>query len=205
MFCSYLRTFRRAGYNISRPKLSLDSSWRSTARPSCNSLELLAVVVATRRRTISDHATDVRYALRRGEYTMTTARNTHEDQQSLWQSPEAAQAWRRNAATRMRLLGPATERMLVLANIGEGCHVLDIAAGTGDQTILAAQRVGPGGRVVATDISSDMLAIAAEQARQAGLTNVTTQVLDAQHLDFPAETFDAVISRQGLRSEERRV
>ncbi len=129
---------------------------------------------------------------------MTTPRSTPEDQQSLWQSPEAAQAWRRNAATRMQLLGPATERMLVLANIGEGCHVLDIAAGTGDQTILAAQRVGPRGRVVATDISPDMLAVAAGQARQAGLTNITTQVLDAQHLDFPAETFDAVISRQGL-------
>jgi ubiquinone/menaquinone biosynthesis C-methylase UbiE len=98
----------------------------------------------------------------------------------------------------MQALGPATERMLVLANISEGSYVLDIAAGTGDQTILAAQRVGPQGRVVATDISPNMLAVAAEQAWQAGLTNITTQVLDAQHLDFPAETFDAVISRQGL-------
>ncbi len=129
---------------------------------------------------------------------MTTPRNTHEDQQSLWQSPEAAEAWRRNAAMRMQLLGSATERMLALANIGEGSYVLDIAAGTGDQTILAAWRAGPRGRVVATDISPNMLAVAAEQARQAGLTNITTQVLDAQHLDFPAETFDAVISRQGL-------
>jgi SAM-dependent methyltransferase len=129
---------------------------------------------------------------------MTSARNTHEDQPGLWQSPEAAEAWRRNAATRMQLLGPATERMLALANIGESSSVLDIAAGTGDQTILAARRVEPHGRVVATDISPEMLAIAAEQAQQAGLTNITTQVLDAQHLDFPAETFDAVISRQGL-------
>jgi ubiquinone/menaquinone biosynthesis C-methylase UbiE len=129
---------------------------------------------------------------------MTTPRNPHEDQQSLWESPEAAEAWRRNAATRMQLLGPATERMLVLANISEGCHVLDIAAGTGDQTLLAAWRVGPHGRVVATDISPTMLAIAAKQAQQAGLTNISIQVLDAQHLDFPAETFDAVISRQGL-------
>jgi ubiquinone/menaquinone biosynthesis C-methylase UbiE len=129
---------------------------------------------------------------------MTTPHNTHEDQRGLWESPEAAQAWRRNAATRMQLLGPATERMLTLANISEGYQVLDIAAGTGDQTILAAQRVGPRGTVIATDISPDMLAIAAEQAQQAGLTNVTTQVLDAQHLDFPTESFDAVISRQGL-------
>jgi ubiquinone/menaquinone biosynthesis C-methylase UbiE len=129
---------------------------------------------------------------------MTIPRNTPEDQQGLWQSAEAAEAWRRTAATRMQLLGPATERMLVLANITEGCHVLDIAAGTGDQTILAAWRVEPRGRVVATDISPNMLAVAAEQAQQAGLSNVTTQVLEAQHLDFPAETFDAVISRQGL-------
>lgn len=129
---------------------------------------------------------------------MTTPRNTHEGQPGLWESPAAAEAWRRNTATRMQALGPATERMLVLANIREGSSVLDIAAGTGDQTILAAQRIGPQGRVVATDISPNMLAIAAEQARQAGLSNVTTQVLDAQHLDFPAETFDAVISRQGL-------
>jgi SAM-dependent methyltransferase len=129
---------------------------------------------------------------------MATPRNTHEDQQSLWGSPQAAEAWQRNAAMRMQALGPATERMLALANIGEGSYVLDIAAGTGDQTMLAAQRVGPQGRVVATDISPNMLAVAAEQARQAGLTNITTQVLDAQHLDFPAETYDAVISRQGL-------
>jgi len=129
---------------------------------------------------------------------MATPRNTHEDRQSLWGSPQAAEAWQRNTATRMQALGPATERMLMLANIAEGSYVLDIAAGTGDQTMLAAQRVGPQGRVVATDISPNMLAVAAEQARQAGLTNITTQVLDAQHLDFPAETFDAVISRQGL-------
>ena len=129
---------------------------------------------------------------------MTTPRNTHEGQQGLWETPAAAEAWRRNTATRMQALGPATQPMLLLANISEASYVLDIAAGTGDQTILAAQRVGPRGRVVATDISPNMLALAAEQAQQAGLTTITTQVLDAQHLDFPAETFDAVISRQGL-------
>jgi len=48
---------------------------------------------------------------------MITPRNTHEGQQGLWESPAAAEAWRRNTATRMQALGPATERMLVLANI----------------------------------------------------------------------------------------
>ena len=73
-----------------------------------------------------------------------------------------------------------------------------MAAGTGEQTILAAKRVGPIGSVLATDIAAQMLKITAETAQQAGLSNVTTQVMDAEQLDVEAESFDAAISRLGL-------
>jgi ubiquinone/menaquinone biosynthesis C-methylase UbiE len=88
--------------------------------------------------------------------------------------------------------------MLNMANIVIGSRVLDVAAGTGEQTILAARRVGPTGSVLATDIAAKMLKIAAEAAHQAGLSNVATQVMDAQQLDVEAESFDAAISRLGL-------
>ena len=88
--------------------------------------------------------------------------------------------------------------MLNLANIGIGSRVLDVAAGAGEQTILAARRVGPSGSVLATDIAAKMLKIAAEAAHQAGLSNVTTQVMDAQQLDVEPGSFDAAISRLGL-------
>jgi hypothetical protein len=52
-----------------------------------------------------------------------TSQFQHDDQRGAWASPAAAKAWRRNAATHMQLLGPATERMLVLANISEGSHM----------------------------------------------------------------------------------
>ena len=64
--------------------------------------------------------------------------------------------------------------------------------------MLAAQRVGSRGRVLATDVSASMLEVAAELARQAGLTNVDTRVVDAQRLDLAPDSFDAAVSRNCL-------
>src|SRR5438105_3643591 len=89
-----------------------------------------------------------------------------------WDTPEAAEMWRQGAARRAQALAVATDRMLAAANLTSGMHVLDIAAGTGDQSILAAQRVGPNGKVLATDVSASMLAAAAEAAKAAGYSNV---------------------------------
>lgn len=88
--------------------------------------------------------------------------------------------------------------MLDLAGIGLGNRVLDVAAGTGEQTLLAARRVGANGSVLATDIAARMLAGAAEAARQAGLGNVETRVVDARSLDLERASFDGAISRLAL-------
>jgi ubiquinone/menaquinone biosynthesis C-methylase UbiE len=77
-------------------------------------------------------------------------------------------------------------------------RVLDLAAGSGDQSLLAAQIVGPAGSVLATDISTSMLAAAAEAAGEAGLANIETLVADASTIDLPEGGFDAAICRFGL-------
>ena len=69
-----------------------------------------------------------------------------------WQT--AAEPWYRWGPTVEDWLGKATETMLDMAEIGPGSRVLDVAAGAGGQTIAAAERVGPSGYVLATDISS---------------------------------------------------
>src|SRR5262245_53446098 len=127
-----------------------------------------------------------------------TGQPSRDEGSGAYGSRVAAEGWRRGAATRAESLRPATQMMLDMANIVIGGRVLDVAAGTGDQTILAARRVGPTGSVLATDIAAKMLTIAAEAAHQAGLGNVTTRVMDAQHLDVEPESFDAAISRLGL-------
>jgi ubiquinone/menaquinone biosynthesis C-methylase UbiE len=63
---------------------------------------------------------------------------------------------------------------------------------------MAAQRVGPTGYVLATDISASMLTLAAEAAREAGLTNIETRVMDAENIELGTESFDAAICQLGL-------
>lgn len=71
--------------------------------------------------------------------------------QEQWQA--AAEAWHRWGPTIEQWLGEATETMLDLAGVGEGARVPDVAAGAGGQTLTAARRVGPAGRVLASDIA----------------------------------------------------
>ncbi len=114
-----------------------------------------------------------------------------------WQA--AAEAWHRWAPTLAEWLGPSTATMLDMAGVRIGSRVLDVAAGAGEQTLVAARRVGPDGHVLATDISSNILEFAAAEARTAGLSNVETRVMDGENLDeLDADSFDAVISRVGL-------
>lgn len=122
---------------------------------------------------------------------------TNEDN-TLFATRQAADAWQRGGASREDLLGPATQQMLDLAGVGPGRHVLDVAAGTGEQALMAARQVGPAGAVLATDVATPMLERAAASARQAGLDWMTTQVMDAHDLALPGDHFDAVICRQGL-------
>ena len=113
-----------------------------------------------------------------------------------WQ--EAAEAWDRWGDVIDRWLGPATEVMLDMAGIREGSRVLDVAAGAGGQSLTAARRAGDRGSVLATDISPNLLDFAARRAREAGLSNLDTAVLDGERLDVEAGSFDAVISRVGF-------
>jgi len=88
--------------------------------------------------------------------------------------------------------------MLDMAGVVEGSRVLDVAAGAGDQTMLIAEAVGPKGHVLATDISSNILEFARENAQRAGLKNVETRILDGEDLKLPDDSFDAAVSRLGV-------
>lgn len=119
-----------------------------------------------------------------------------EEQRQQWDS--VAAGWKKWWPTIENGAQHVSRRMLELADVQPGDRVLDIATGIGEPALLAASRVGPAGRVVATDLSSRMLDIARERATALALTNVQFMEADAERLDFPDGSFDAILWRWGL-------
>ena len=76
------------------------------------------------------------------------------DETPVEQWNTSAEGWAHWAARATDYLVPATERMLDLANVKSGCRVLDVGCGSGEQTIIAARRVGDTGHVLAIDIAA---------------------------------------------------
>lgn len=110
----------------------------------------------------------------------------------------AAPGWNAQAPRIRPWLAEATEALLDEAQVRPGAHVLDLAAGAGDQTLDIARRVGPQGRVLATDLSPAILALAAQNCQRAGLNQVETLAVDAEALDAGEAVFDAAVCRLGL-------
>jgi len=91
-----------------------------------------------------------------------------------------------------------SKRLVEIAGIKAGDRVLDVAAGSGEPALTAAQVVGPEGEIVATDISPEMLSYAGERAAAARIDNIDFIEADASSLDFPPASFDAALSRWGI-------
>jgi ubiquinone/menaquinone biosynthesis C-methylase UbiE len=97
----------------------------------------------------------------------------------------------------MEFLHPPGKMMLDSINWNESYHVLDLASGTGEPGLTAAKLV-PQGKVISTDLSEEMNAIAAEKARQKGLKNFETGVCSADSIPFDSDYFDIVLCRFGF-------
>ncbi|MDQ0589529.1 bifunctional demethylmenaquinone methyltransferase/2-methoxy-6-polyprenyl-1,4-benzoquinol methylase UbiE [Variovorax paradoxus] len=88
---------------------------------------------------------------------------------------------------------------VMVANVGEGSRVLDIAGGTGDLALAFSKKVGASGQVVHTDINEAMLRTGRDRLLDAGVA-LPTLVCDAEKLPFPSEHFDVVTVAFGLRN-----
>ena len=81
-----------------------------------------------------------------------------------------------------------------MGRLGAGERVLDLGSGAGTDSLIAAQMVGPGGRVTGIDMTPQMLAKARAAADEMGAENVAFLEAEAEHLPFPDAHFDVVIS-----------
>ena len=117
-------------------------------------------------------------------------------QQQQWN--KAATGWRRWSDLIDNAASHISERLVEQAGVTAGSRVLDVAAGYGEPSLTAARVAGQNGKVVATDISAEMLAYGRERAEAAGVSNIEFVESDAISLDFPAGSFDAAVSRWGI-------
>jgi ubiquinone/menaquinone biosynthesis C-methylase UbiE len=95
-------------------------------------------------------------------------------------------------------LEPAQSALLDMASLRQGECVLDVACGTGLVTLRAANAVAPGGEVLGTDISEEMVATARKLARSRGTANCRFQRMDAEGLALEDGTFDVALCALGL-------
>jgi ubiquinone/menaquinone biosynthesis C-methylase UbiE len=125
---------------------------------------------------------------------MQSADETREVQRATWARLSAS--WEKWDSIIMAQLSPVSEAIIEHLGIVEDQDHLDIAAGTGEPGISVA-RLASKGRVVLTDLSPEMLDVAARRALAQGVENVETRVCSADDLPFDDATFDSVSVRFG--------
>ena len=81
-----------------------------------------------------------------------------------------------------------------LAKLNPGETVLDLGSGGGIDVLLSARRVGPTGKAYGLDMTDEMLALANENKRKAGLTNVEFLRGEIEHIPLPDNVVDVIIS-----------
>jgi SAM-dependent methyltransferase len=110
---------------------------------------------------------------------------------------EAAPGWVRRQEMMREFAAPVSHWMIDAIFPQPGQRVLELAAGIGETAMLAAEQVAPLGGVVISDQAEAMLDGARERAIALGLSNVEFQVLNAEWIDLPLASVDAVLCRWG--------
>ncbi len=120
------------------------------------------------------------------------------DQEVIDRWSGSAPFWEKHSEIIRQMFAPITQALVEDAQISSRHAVLDIAMGPGEPALSVAVLVGPEGRIVGIDPIPEMVAAACRAADRLGLKNAQFDVAFADHLPFPADTFDAVISRFGV-------
>ena len=126
---------------------------------------------------------------------MTDADAYRKESRARW--GEQAKGWAARAEQVGRATMPVSVWMVDALDLQAGHEVLELAAGTGEVGFLAAEQITPGGTLISSDFSPEMITAAQARAEQMGITNVRFRQIDAEGIDQPAATLDGVLCRWG--------
>lgn len=117
---------------------------------------------------------------------------------SLRQWSAVAASWEANRDRVFAETRAVSERLVDAIDPRPGQTVLELTGGPGETGFLAARRLGSSGRLISSDFVPAMVEAARRGVAAQGLDNVECRVLDAQDVDLPDDSVDAVLSRFGL-------
>lgn len=118
-----------------------------------------------------------------------------EQQKESWN--KFSPGWKKWDNLFMDFLRPMGDEIIHSLNPQGDDLILDVASGTGEPGLSIASKL-KGGKVIVTDLSESMLAIALENAQRKGIENIEAVACDACDLPFADNTFDAVSCRLGF-------
>ncbi len=119
-----------------------------------------------------------------------------QEQIEAWRS--VAAGWERRRPIFWEATRQLSQRLIELLAPEPEQTILELAAGPGDTGFLAADRLGPSGRLLSTDVAPEMVEAARRRATELGLENAEFRVLDAAAIDLTDASVDAVLCRFGL-------
>jgi SAM-dependent methyltransferase len=108
-----------------------------------------------------------------------------------------APGWERWRAWLEEALTPVREWLIRELAPRPGDTVLELSAGAGDTGFAAAAIVGDRGQLISTDFSPDMVEVARRRGAELGFQNVDYRVIDAERIDFDADSVDGVLCQSG--------
>lgn len=110
----------------------------------------------------------------------------------------SAAGWERRREQIQRFNAPLSLRLIEGIDPQPGQTVLELAAGPGDTGLMAAELVAPAGKLIQTDAVEPMLDVARRRAAALDIGNVEFKVVDAEWIDLPTASVDAVLCRFGF-------
>ena len=117
------------------------------------------------------------------------------EQKGTWN--KVAYSWKKWDEFTMNFLRPMGDAIIKALDIKTNNEVLDIASGTGEPAFSIAAKAETG-KVYATDLSEEMLAIAKASAQERGINNIEFKVADVSKLPFSDNFFDKISCRMGF-------
>ena len=109
-----------------------------------------------------------------------------------------ATGWDKRARSVREFGLPVSMWMLDHAGLRPGGRVLELAAGPGETGFLAAERILPGGSLVCTDATDEMLDVARARAKELGIEDVEFKRIELEWIDLGTASVDAVLCKWGL-------